>query len=273
MNQVQQIKYKEDLILTTDQLAIFYGTTTQQIQQNFINNKAKFIEGKHFYYLDGLALKKFKNQFENFEVVGKRSSHIYLWTKRGASRHSKMLGTDRAWDMYDQLEETYFNSIPKVDSSQLSPELQMFKGLFDAMAGQELKTSELAKRTSKTEKKIDSLSEIVSTSTLDWKNATTHLINKIAQTTGNTGESYRNIRNLIYTDVDRRGGVSLNIRLTNLKRRMSLEGAAKSKITKLNRVDVIAQDKKLIEIYMAIVKEYAIKYDVWNNNFYELQEA
>lgn len=173
----------------------------------------------------------------------------------------------------------YFINVEKeykkqqLDTSKLSPELQMFKGLFDSVANQELRIQHFESHQNETDKKLDSISEIVGTSTLDWKNATMHLINKIARIMGNTVEAHRNIRNEIYSDVDRRGGVSLNIRLTNLKRRMSLEGASKTKLGKLNRVDVIAQDKKLIEIYMAIVKEYAIKYDVWNNDFDNRKDA
>ena len=57
-------------------------------------------------------------------------------------------------------------------------------------------------------------------------------------------------------------GVSLQIRLTNKRRRMADEGVSKSKRDKLNYLDIIAEDKKLIEGYTAIVKEMAIKYGV-----------
>ena len=40
------------------------------------------------------------------------------------------------------------------------------------------------------------------------------------------------------------------------------EGVCKSKRDKLSQVDIIAEDKKLIEGYTAIVKEMAIKYGV-----------
>lgn len=43
---------------------------------------------------------------------------------------------------------------------------------------------------------------------------------------------------------------------------MADEGVCKSKRDKLNNLDVIADDKKLIEGYVAIVKELAIKYGV-----------
>lgn len=43
---------------------------------------------------------------------------------------------------------------------------------------------------------------------------------------------------------------------------MAEEGASKTAIGKQTVVDVIADDKKLIEGYIAIVKETAIKYGV-----------
>ncbi len=45
---------------------------------------------------------------------------------------------------------------------------------------------------------------------------------------------------------------------------MADEGVCKSTRDKLSKLDVINDDNKLIEIYTAIVKEFAIKYGVWN---------
>ncbi|YAB14413.1 ORF6N domain-containing protein [Lactiplantibacillus plantarum] len=46
MQEVQQVKFNGDLILSTEQLAEFYGTTSQRIKQNFANNRSKFVKGK-----------------------------------------------------------------------------------------------------------------------------------------------------------------------------------------------------------------------------------
>lgn len=115
MTELQQVKYDNQLILTTEQLADFYETTERAIKQNFNNNISKFEEGKHYYLLKGTQLKEFKSQVENFDLpINKFASQLYLWTKRGASRHAKMLGTDQAWDVYDELEENYFNPQSKL---------------------------------------------------------------------------------------------------------------------------------------------------------------
>ncbi|MFT8392672.1 MAG: ORF6C domain-containing protein [Liquorilactobacillus ghanensis] len=110
MYELNKIRFNSDLVLTTDQLANFYGTDSRRILENFKRNREHFKKGKHYYHLEGQILKDFKDHYAKSVLVGKNASSLYLWTKRGASRHSKMLGTDRAWDMYDELEENYFSS-------------------------------------------------------------------------------------------------------------------------------------------------------------------
>ena len=128
MGDLIPVEYRAERVLTTEQLAQAYGCEAHQIKQNFKNNEGRFEEGKHFYKLTGDALKDFKNQVENFYPVNKHTAVLYLWTRRGASRHSKMLGTDKAWEMFDALEENYFNPRPKA----LTPAEQMAQGLLAA---------------------------------------------------------------------------------------------------------------------------------------------
>ena len=68
------------------------------------------------------------------------------------------------------------------------------------------------------------------------------------------------IREESYNLLEQRYGVALSIRLTNKKKTLALNGVCKSKIDKLNKLDAIADDKKLIEGYISIAKEMAIKY-------------
>lgn len=109
MNGIQVIELNNQRLLTTEQLAEFYKANENQIKVNFNRNKEKFVQGKHFHQLTGEELKKFKDEVTNSNLVGKNASQLILWTKQGASRHSKMLGTDKAWDMFDELEENYFS--------------------------------------------------------------------------------------------------------------------------------------------------------------------
>ncbi len=108
MNNLVTIKFKNQNVITTELLAEVYETDINNIQVNFKNHKDNFKEGKHYFLLKGEALKEFKNHLNNIQLVGKRASSLYLWTERGANRHCKILDTDKAWEQFDNLEETYF---------------------------------------------------------------------------------------------------------------------------------------------------------------------
>lgn len=124
------IEHVGERVLTTEQLAEVYECDVKRISENFKRNEDRFVENKHYFKLTGDSLKVFKASLGNQQIAEnlKFAPTIYLWTRRGASRHCKMLGTDKAWEMFDQLEETYFNPKPK----QLTPAEQMAQGLLAA---------------------------------------------------------------------------------------------------------------------------------------------
>lgn len=102
------VEYSNQPVVTTEQLAEFYGCEPSNIKKNFNANTSRFIAGKHFFKLEGDELKNLRVTFSDLQISSMTRS-LMLWTKQGAARHSKMLGTDRAWDMFDLLEENYFN--------------------------------------------------------------------------------------------------------------------------------------------------------------------
>ena len=109
-NTIIPIEYKSQRILITEQLAEEYGADVRNIHDNYGNHKDNFIEGIHYYYLEGDSLKAFKESLpDDIGEPIKFAPRLYLWTERGASRHCKILDTDEAWEQFDRLEETYFN--------------------------------------------------------------------------------------------------------------------------------------------------------------------
>jgi|GEM_PF-2086632 len=121
--------------------------------------------------------------------------------------------------------------------------------------------SEQQKQLDTMDTRIDGMKEVIALNPTAWREGCRKLIVRISEKMG--GHEYiRNVQADIYELIDARAGCSLKTRLTNKRYRMADEGVCKSKLDKLNKVDIIADDKKLIEIYIAIVKEMAMKYDV-----------
>jgi hypothetical protein len=94
-------------------LAQAYECEARQIRQNFSNNRDRFVEGKHFYMLENKELAEFRLCVENFDSqisLSPKARNLTLWLERGAARHAKMLNTDRAWEVFEILEETFFRA-------------------------------------------------------------------------------------------------------------------------------------------------------------------
>lgn len=146
--------------------------------------------------------------------------------------------------------------------ADLSPQLQVLIQMETRQKQIEARQAEQATALAGLEQKLQNTCEVIALDKTAWRKDSEHLINKIARATGEGYGGIRLVYEEIYRSIESRAGVSLNTRLTNKRNRMAGEGVCKSKRDKLTRVDIIAEDKKLIEIYVAIVKELAVKYGV-----------
>ncbi|EFD4952396.1 TPA: ORF6N domain-containing protein [Escherichia coli] len=102
------ITHNQIPVITTELLAQLYGTEAIRIQQNHKRNSDRFVEGKHFFKIVGEELKNLRLSLRESQISPKTRSLI-LWTERGAARHAKMLETDQAWEVFEKLEDCYFN--------------------------------------------------------------------------------------------------------------------------------------------------------------------
>ena len=148
-----------------------------------------------------------------------------------------------------------------IDFSQLSPELQMFSRLCLSVAEQRLEQRRQAEKVEQLDKKVDSIKDVIALNPNSWRTDSAKIINKIALQMGGY-EHIKAVREESYKLLEERMGVALSIRLSNKKKTQALNGVSKSKIDKLNQLDVIADDKKLIQGYVFVIKDMAIKYGV-----------
>ena len=124
--QTSLIQYKSVPVMTTEQMAEFYGTDQVRIRQNYDRNNKRFSEGKHFFKIEGDDLRELKNSLSSLKILSPNTRSLTLWTEKGAARHAKILDTDQAWEVFEQLEDCYFavkeltqSNPPKVKPIQL----------------------------------------------------------------------------------------------------------------------------------------------------------
>ncbi|HBR2863294.1 antirepressor protein Ant [Klebsiella pneumoniae] len=111
------ILHNEIPVVTTELLAKLYGTSTDRIRQGQARNRERFLEGKHYFVAKGEILENLKVSLRPFQELAPNVRKIILWTERGAARHAKILETDQAWEVFEQLEDCYFSQRQKPEST------------------------------------------------------------------------------------------------------------------------------------------------------------
>ena len=183
-----------------------------------------------------------------------RSRKIYLMNRDGFTLLAMGFTGKRALEF--KLEYiNKFNEMERELAQQKKPktQLEILQESINQLVEQERRIAAL-------EQKQEDISKIISLNNRkDWRKETNEIINKIAQ---NNGGTYKQTRRESYSRLETRARCDLDRRLENKIERLKEQGAPKRVINNLNYLDVIADDPRLIEIYLTIVKEMAIEHGI-----------
>ncbi|WP_307894021.1 BRO-N domain-containing protein [Bacillus swezeyi] len=144
-------------------------------------------------------------------------------------------------------------------SEQPKTHLEVLQGTINQLVEQD-------KRMNQLEGQVNNISNIVSMNNVGWREKVNVILKRIAKNW--TGvEPYRSVVNLSYDRLEKRAGCKLELRLNNRQERAISQGMSKTYVKKINKLDVIAEEKRLVEIYIQVVKEMAIQFKVNINDF------
>ena len=244
-------EYKGQRVVTLKDVDMVHERPGGTAKRNFNTNKKRFIEGVDFFLVSSDEI---------------RTSHIFpisnndymdkiLLTEQGYLMLVKSFTDDLAWDVQRQLVNGYFK-VRKL-ANDLSPQLQLFQQMFEAVAEQERtarEAKELAERAIET---TDNIKEAVKPIFDNWRDEMRLKFNRIQR---NTDKQFNVLRAEMYAELERRAGCDLSTRLRNKKQRMVDNGCTKTEINNVNKMDIIEENKTLREIFSKIVSEYEIKY-------------
>jgi hypothetical protein len=100
-------------------IAKIHGTTIKRINELINRNRKRFKDGIDV--IDLLANENFKVVLNDLNFGSKEISNannIYLLSERGYSKLLKILEDDKAWEIYDQLVDNYFNMRQAINENQ-----------------------------------------------------------------------------------------------------------------------------------------------------------
>lgn len=196
-----------------------------------------------------------------------RSLKEYQITKKGCEFLAHKT-TGEKGDLFtirymDKFEEMELAQQQTIDMTELSPSLQTFKQIFDTMVEQEIKQKQMEKDIEGIKTSLDGIQNLISLSKDNWRHDVKDIINKIAY---KTGVKHKVVWDEVYNELQTRFGVNLNTRLKNRKNNAINNGMSKSKAEKINKLDIIDEDKSLVEGLLIVTKDLALKYNIYQEN-------
>lgn len=162
----------------------------------------------------------------------------------------------------DKLKETVINR------SSLSPELQMFMQMGEAMAKQEIEQKRQAEKLSILEENQKVISQtFTKESGQDFKAWVNHCLSAIAESDnfqyiGDRQERHRAVRAESYKRLNDKKPCRLDQRVETEKGRAAIAGASQARISAINKLTIIESDKALKPIYETVIREMMIAYCV-----------
>ena len=193
----------------------------------------------------------------------------YLLSRKGCDMvANKMTGdkgilfTAEYVTRFDEMERTLKNNMP-VSAEELF--LQSAK-LF-AEHGREIKALKNVAvaqndRIGDIEKKVQLVYDCTTITHDNWRTHVRPLINQIAKYIPvlDSTDRFSAAWQESYHRLEQKFNCNLTLRVNNKKERLRLAGATKKVIDKVNNLDVIGEDKRLIECYISILKRMVLEY-------------
>lgn len=181
--------------------------------------------------------------------TGKPYKHYYLTRKGCDMVANKMNGTKGV--LFTAHYVTQFEEMEK-ELKQPQTELEVLAATVNNMVQQE-------KRITVIENEQKRIFDLIGLNPSNWRKEINKIIRLIAK---ESGLSHSAAWSESYKTLETRGKCNLQRRLDNKRNNMKKEGASKTKVEKANFMDIIDEDTKLTEIFLAIVKDMAVKYKV-----------
>lgn len=247
-------EFRDKRVVTLKEIDDIHERADGTARRNFNTNKKHLIEDVDFFKVCADEIRTHKIM----DISNKVREDVTLITESGYLMLVKSFTDDLAWDVQRDLVNKYFRvkENTSLNTQGLSPTLQVLINL-------ELEQKQIKQDIADNKQEIQGIRDVVALNSTNWKADSSRIISSIAGKLGDFSH-IKEIRNEIYEQLEQRMACRLNTRLIYKRKTMAENGVCKSKRDKLSKLDVIADDKKLIEGYVAIVKEMAIKYGVAN---------
>lgn len=270
---IEAKEYNGKRVITFKDIDEVHERKSGTARKRFNDNKQWFVEGEDYFRITPSV---FRTAFGGMDK--RQQNDIVLVTESGYLMIIKSFHDDLSWQLQRILVNSYFKAkeMQSENYDDLSPMLRMFiqqerqmkamqTEIADTKAQLEITQTENQKhseRLNTIDGKINAVSDAIKLDSTSWRKEVSSVIRKICRHANDAYPTVGILYGEIYKVLELRAKCNLTTRLTHKQVRMRDAGVCMSKVKQVNRLDIIAEDAQLTEIFIAIVREYAIKFGI-----------
>lgn len=270
---IEAKEYNGKRVITFKDIDEVHERKSGTARKRFNDNKQWFVEGEDYFRISASVFRTLIG-----EMNEKHQTDVVLVTESGYLMIIKSFHDDLSWQLQRILVNSYFKAkeMQSENYDDLSPMLRMFiqqerqmkamqTEIADTKAQLEITQTENQKhreRLNTIDGKINAVSDAIKLDSTSWRKEVSSVIRKICRHANDAYPTVGILYGEIYKVLELRAKCNLTTRLTHKQVRMRDAGVCMSKVKQVNRLDIIAEDAQLTEIFIAIVREYAIKFGI-----------
>lgn len=270
---IEAKEYNGKRVITFKDIDEVHERKSGTARKRFNDNKQWFVEGEDYFRITASVFRTLIG-----EMNERHQTDVVLVTESGYLMIIKSFHDDLSWQLQRILVNSYFRAkeMQSGNYDDLSPMLRMFiqqerqmkamqTEIADTKARLEITQTENQKhseRLNTIDGKINAVSDAIKLDSTSWRKEVSSVIRKICRHANDAYPTVGILYGEIYKVLELRAKCNLTTRLTHKQVRMRDAGVCMSKVKQVNRLDIIAEDAQLTEIFIAIVREYAIKFGI-----------
>lgn len=270
---IEAKEYNGKRVITFKDIDEVHERKSGTARKRFNDNKQWFVEGEDYFRITASVFRTLIG-----EMNERHQTDVVLVTESGYLMIIKSFHDDLSWQLQRILVNSYFRAkeMQSENYDDLSPMLRMFiqqerqmkamqTEIADTKARLEITQTENQKhgeRLNTIDGKINAVSDAIKLDSTSWRKEVSSVIRKICRHANDAYPTVGILYGEIYKVLELRAKCNLTTRLTHKQVRMRDAGVCMSKVKQVNRLDIIAEDAQLTEIFIAIVREYAIKFGI-----------
>lgn len=158
----------------------------------------------------------------------------------------------KRWVTSEVLPSIRKNGSYSIDTA-LTPELQV-------LIQHERMMQEQKKQLDAVQNKVEAIQEIFTLTPENWKKDIRVAVGSLSVKISGDYSMMQELYEQIYALLEDRAGADLEARLRNRRKRMEQNGSTRTAVKNVTKLDIIEDDRKLKEIFTAILREMSAKY-------------